>query len=102
MKNILSAEELLLKSNLSFDDFTEIEEVMINFATLHVEAALKKAAEEAVMTIDIDSGYVGNSTEYSKKIDYHLNCGESRYYSDNTAYVNKDSILNAYPKELIK
>ena len=59
----------------------DVEKTMIEFAKLHVEAALKQASEEAKITYD----YSGNTgSEY---------CDE---------FVDKDSILNSYPLENIK
>jgi hypothetical protein len=55
--------------------------MMIDFAKMHVEAALKKASENAKIRYD----YSGNTgSEY---------CDE---------FVDKDSILNSYPSENIK
>jgi len=54
-------------------------QVMIDFAALHVEAALKAAAEEA----EIETYNVA-------------------YEDDVCTRVNKQSILSAYPKELIQ
>jgi len=56
----------------------DIKKMMIEFAKLHVEAALKEASEKAKM---IDVG-----------IDYSIILWE----------VDKDSILNSYPLENIK
>jgi hypothetical protein len=55
--------------------------MMIDFAKMHVEAALKAASEKAKITYE----YSGNTgSEY---------CDE---------FVDKDSILNSYPSENIK
>jgi hypothetical protein len=60
--------------------YTE-EEIMIEFAKLHVESALKEASEKAKITYE----YSGNTgSEY---------CDE---------FVDKDSILNSYPLDKIK
>jgi hypothetical protein len=60
--------------------YTNIEQFMIEFAKLHVDAALKKASDEAEVFKDLDI--------------------------KNTTYgmigVNSDSILNAYPLTNIK
>lgn len=56
-------------------------DIMIEFAKMHVDAALKAASEKAKITYE----YSGNTgSEY---------CDE---------YVDKDSILNSYPLENIK
>ena len=59
----------------------DIEKAMIEFAKLHVEAALEEASEKAKVTYE----YTGNTgSEY---------CDE---------YVDKDSILNSYSLDNIK
>ena len=73
MKNILTAEEFMLDTLESMDQ-QEVERAMIEFAKMHVEAALKAAAENAEVNIP-DYG------------DYE---------------VDEESILNAYPLENIK
>ena len=73
MKNILTAEEFILDTIESMDQ-QEVERAMIEFAKMHVEAALKAAAENAEVNIP-DYG------------DYE---------------VDEESILNAYPLENIK
>ena len=57
------------------DAHISIEEVMIQFARLHVTQALKQASENATAKCDPD---------------------------DYTPYINSDSILNAYPLDNIK
>ena len=54
-----------------------VHEKMVEFAKLHVKAALASAAENAVSITDIDKYIYGS-------------------------IVDKDSILSAYPEELIK
>lgn len=65
----------------------DIDKIMIEFAKLHVEAALKAASEKASMQIE----------ETMSSVRYI-----SHSQGDQTLIVAKDSILNAYPKELIK
>ena len=79
MSTIPTAEEILNR------DYTSTKEnairAMIEFAKLHVEAALKEASKKAKITYD----YSGNTgSEY---------CDE---------FVDKDSILNSYPLDKIK
>lgn len=77
MSKIPEAEEMLKQeSNFFIDDYEEISGLMIKFARIHVEAALKEASENA-------------ETKWVKftKDDYEI---------------DKDSILNAYPLENIK
>lgn len=62
-------------------EFTKIQDAMIEFAKLHVTAALEEASEKAKVTYE----YTGNTgSEY---------CDE---------YVDKDSILNSYSLDNIK
>jgi len=79
MEKIPTAEEMLNR------DYTSTKEnaikCMIDFAKLHVEAALKEASENAKIRYD----YSGNTgSEY---------CDE---------FVDIDSILNSYPLDKIK
>lgn len=82
--NIPTAEEFLSKNIdyvLEKDCKEDVEHAMIEFAKLHVEAALKAGAENAKITYE----YEGNTgSEYPFE------------------YVDKDSILNAYPPANIK
>jgi hypothetical protein len=76
MKNLPTAEEFLESQhktvpNIEFD----IRQVMIEFAKLHVEAALKEASENASVYAD-EGGY--------------------------SEFVDEQSILNSYPLENIK
>ena len=74
---IPTAEEWLKHFEENAYPNTPISECMIDFAKLHVEAALKKASENA----------------------------ESVYDSEEECFINaveQDSILNAYPLENIK
>jgi hypothetical protein len=74
MNNIPTAEEF-------FEQGGEYPDLAIAFAKLHLEAALKAAAEEATAEIELGNPYDP----------------ESGY-----PIVNKQSILNAYPLDLIK
>lgn len=64
---------------------TSVEKALIEFAQYHVEQALLQASKSAKIIPDPNS-YVGNT--------------ESEYPANDI--VSKDSILSAYPKELIK
>ena len=89
MSKIPTAEEKL-KANfyngsfieINSGDFEDIKNIMIEFAKLHVEAALKEASKE-VKTFDV----------------YNESCGDLEC---KVTLVKKDSILNAYPLENIK
>ncbi len=78
MEKIPTAEEFLRKNIdyvLSENDCKEdVENAMIEFAKLHVEAALKAASENV----------------------------KTKITNRNASYVDKDSILNSYPLEKIK
>ena len=93
MSKIPTAEEILIKESILLKTIEEsgnfplnltrdthigtaknIKKAMIEFAKLHVEAALKEANRKVIVT----------------------------YYYDEGIRVNKDSILNAYPLENIK
>ena len=87
MENITTTEDFLqdhLQISHFFDDKTDrmvcfsddVQQAMIEFAKLHVEAALKEASEKARL----------------KELEIHLSDGS----------VDKDSILNSYPLENIK
>jgi hypothetical protein len=89
MNNLPTAEEFLnsnsLKGHVAMDSVNEDDIVtdMIEFAKLHVEAALKAAAEKArVCNVDDHDPLTGQEFISSEVV--------------------KDSILNAYPLNLIK
>ena len=79
--NIPTAEEI---QEIYLDKYGhgDVTSMLIEFAKLHVEAALKAASENAET---INEGFYGRS-------------GETEDYYE----VNKDSILNAYTLENIK
>ena len=87
MSKIPTAEEFLTIS----DEFEVLEtrkqeevvtKTMIEFAKLHVEAALKEASEKA-KTFDV----------------YNESCGDLEC---KVTFIKKDSIINSYPLENIK
>jgi len=63
------------------DKYDSYQAMMIDFARMHVEAALKAASEQA-------RAYVDGNGEWMPV--------------QSSASINKQSILNAYPKELIQ
>jgi hypothetical protein len=85
MRDIQTAEEFL-DEKVKENDVLVID-VMIEFAKLHVEAALKAASEEVYHNIDID---------WVDRYDY------SADHNGLTGSIDIDSILNAYPIENIK
>jgi hypothetical protein len=84
MKDLPIAEEFLQQSNVV--GMTDLMiPLMIEFAKLHVEQALKEASDNA----EADYTYEGFGGEFYDQPIY-------RYF------VKKDSILNSYPLENIK
>ena len=86
-----TAEKFLIKKNYPlYNNFGGlgmyyVKEAMIEFAKMHVQKALKQASEKA----DADFTYLGDDL---KEIG-------AEYIE---VYTIKDSILNAYPLDLIK
>lgn len=84
----MTAEEFLRNSSVTSSDrydFLSKQKLMIEFAKMHVQEALKQASEKA----DADFTYLGDDL---KEIG-------AEYIE---VYTIKDSILNAYPLENIK
>lgn len=97
MSKLPTAEEFCKDSTYDAEYDGEVFEVvdkdkcienMIEFAKLHVEAALKAASEKSLIKV---SNYKGSHTTEELSVDD---------YTDAT--VDKDSILNSYPLEKIK
>jgi hypothetical protein len=94
LDSMITAEEFLrYKSNINEDKNcveylkdSEVEDIMIEFAKLHVEAALKEASEK----VEVDYNL---SKDYNKTLLVDENI---------EIYVINSSILNAYPLENIK
>lgn len=81
-------------------------EIAIEFAKLHVKAALESAAENSMIVLKSGYGRMNepdNESTITKKMkifsDEQRGFGECTY---NTTFVDKDSILNSYPETLIK
>ena len=72
----------------------EPEESLIEFAKLHVERALKEASEKAELEY-ADGKY--DCPNYCEE-PFNMTCDEL----GNCHYIDRDSILNAYPLENIK
>lgn len=87
MKQLPTAEEFML-TNLQSMDQTEVENAMIEFAKVHVQAALESASEKSNLLLT------------DKKGNTKTTGGYDAYGS--IATVNKQSILNSYPLENIK
>ena len=91
-----TAEKFLIKKNYPlYNNFGGlgmyyVKEAMIEFAKMHVQKALKQASEKAfVEYIDLNTDEIFDYTDVITDDDVGVN-------------VNKDSILNAYPLDLIK
>ena len=89
--NTPTAEEFLIKENLPTDILSgdDINYAMIEFAKLHVEAALK-AVNENVKLLVVNHEEYREPEEGEDLLDYY-ECGSD------TIYVSSSSILNAYP-----
>ena len=84
MKKIPTADEFLEKNidyDLPQDCYNDVERAMIEFAKLHVEAALKEASQKAETKEDVAIFAEGTFT---------------------TRIIDRDSILNSYSLENIK
>jgi hypothetical protein len=81
MEQIPTAEEFLPKNENGRYSRNGVEKAMIEFAKLHVEAALKEASENGQAFVN------GNGEWVSSNV---------------TAFINKGSILNSYPLDNIK
>ena len=82
LDNMITAEEFYKQTTGCVINHIDIKNAMIEFAKLHVEAALKNASENFKMKIKDDV--------------YELDM------NDDWMEVDKNSILNAYPLENIK
>lgn len=97
--NVPTAEDFFLKRSKELHSDPEdmpgwmIEEAK-NLAKLHVEAALKTASKKSIMLLDLGENEEGNFvTEKLKSYNDEDGC---------PIYIDKDSILNAYPLTNIK
>ena len=96
--SIPTAKEFVLNQNDGYlaGDYTpnEVYRIMIGFAKMHVEAALKAASEEVTLIKDLGEDDEGNFI-----------CEKLKTYNDEEGYpiyIDEDSILNAYPLNNIK
>lgn len=109
MEKIQTAEELILERvyvtqdgvDDVHDSVSSVADAMIEFAKLHVEAALKEASEKAKV-----EGYTYNLESERKDIDiYGIEMSVDEICSTNSGLfvrANKDSILNSYSLDNIK
>ena len=89
MEKILTAEDLALNFEIGNTKRISIEdakEAMIEFAKLHVEAALKEASEKIKLTDEVCEVLICEALQ-------------NHWFKE---YIDKDSILNSYPLENIK
>lgn len=88
-KKIPTAEEFVVKYNSTAQE----DSLMVAFAKLHVEAALKAASENAKI----------NVSEGNKEVFIGWGAGRTPAYAKETIReVSEDSIINSYPLENIK
>lgn len=89
--NIPTAKEFLSEN---FEGNAINPQILIEFAKLHVQAALKSAYKNSIMYKDLGEGEDGKLCCVLEKTFY------DNY--DNPILISADSILNAYPLENIK
>ena len=88
-KGLKGVGNLLVRDNSQYSE-NGTQKLMIEFAKMHVKAALKKASENAYVDfIDLTDDEIFDYTDVLVEDDIH-------------AEVNKKSILNAYPLTNIK
>lgn len=88
-----------LEASMSIDVSSEKQlslYMMVEFTKFHVEAALKLAAEEAKLNLENDC--YGNSVAKN----FSSTEREQGFSSHTSVFVNKESIINAYPLSNIK
>lgn len=100
MNEIPIAEEFYKQITGCVINHKDIKISMIEFAKLHVEAALKEASENAYFITRDHDMY---NREYLKYIDIDSNNTEGDTFCyGGSIIINEDSILNAYPLNNIK
>ena len=100
MEKIPTALEMFQKG-----EFTKIQDAMIEFAKLHVEAALKEASEKVKLAKAFDYGSYYEPTAKFKPTTDNIFVKEEYGHGD-SGYVavkpDTDTILNSYPLDNIK
>jgi len=101
MENVITAEEFVENKYPFFEDldsgniWVNIDNLMIEFAKLHVEAALKAASEKAMVEAEPEIGRITVKKE--------IEISEFDTLKFNYVFgVDQKSILNAYPLTNIK
>jgi len=100
MAKIPTALELFQKG-----EFTKIQDAMIEFAKIHVQAAIKEASEKAKLAKAFDYGSYYEPTAKFKPIDEKVVVKESYGHGDSgyeAVKVDVDSILKSYSLDNIK
>jgi len=80
-----------MQSKIEAEEAGSTRLMLIEFAKMHVEKALKEASEKATLLTD---GEESNISRYIVE--------EGNHYSETEIDVSKDSIINSYPLENIK
>lgn len=105
METIPTAEILLsnkfseVKGSLSILD---MQGLMIQFAKLHVEAALKAASDKAQWDKETRESWFGDMSRVNGDYDFESTDGDGVPYELHKVVINKNSILNSYPLENIE
>jgi hypothetical protein len=100
MEKVPTALELFQKG-----EFTKIQDAMIEFAKIHVQAAIKEASEKAKLAKAFDYGSYYEPTAKFKPIDEKVVVKESYGHGDSgyeAVKVDVDSILKSYSLDNIK
>ena len=114
MKQLVTAEEFIRENLTDYwqggkAQYTgeDVEKAMIEFAKLHVQAALESAAENARIKTEYYNEEDVGRTRLREILDSsdlasERTDGDGIMYAVDTYEVNKQSILNAYPLNNIK
>jgi hypothetical protein len=98
MEKLPTAEEFLKEAQSNPTKGWTTHKAMIEFAKLHVEAALKEASEKATWQNESFDTYFGDLRNF----DFIDTDGAGDPSTGHNVFVDKDSILNSYSLEKIK
>jgi hypothetical protein len=104
MNNIPTAEEFMRTFNTGKTEETPqeyVRDMLIQFAKLHVDAALKAASEEETITAFYEE-WNENGLLLDEDDNYEASYKDPVISGGKVFIVDKESILNAYPLENIK
>lgn len=79
----------------------QIKQAVIEFAKMHVQEALKRASEEALINLEVynpDNKMIGGKLDKNPK--YPIQTDEHLFYC--ISKINESSVTNSYPLENIK